>query len=208
MKKREYQDLLECIVNSTEKQAGDFQKTAELATELLCQQLAVTYVGVCMLSCKDNQISSTATYGPLLPAVYLRPAPSDCPDYIAELRNKCLLDISDVDQDLRVKEIADVYFKPKGILSSLDVAIRINGHLEGVLYLERTFVASWTDSEIHIATHVADQLALTLATRNAFENDERLTLLLSADEESEQMSMLINLKIDLVEYVNQAHEFV
>ncbi|MBL4817041.1 MAG: diguanylate cyclase [Shewanella sp.] len=208
MKKREYQDLLECIVNSTEKQAGDFQKTAELATELLCQQLAVTYVGVCMLSCQDNQISSTATYGPLLPAVYSRPAPSDCPDYIAQLRNKCLLDISDVNLDPRVKEIADVYFKPKGIMSSLDVAIRINGHLEGVLYLERTSVASWTDSEIHIATHVADQLALTLATRNAYEKDERLTLLLSADEESEQMSMLINLKTDLVEYVNQAHEFV
>ncbi|CAM3316426.1 sensor domain-containing phosphodiesterase [Shewanella violacea] len=208
MKKREYQDLLECIVNSKEKQEGNFQKTAELATELLCQQLAVTYVGVCMLSCEDNQISATANYGPLLPVVYSRPAPFDCPDYIAELRNKCLIDINDVDSDPRVIEIADAYFKPKGIMSSLDVAIRINGHLEGILYLERTSIAPWSDSEIHIATHVADQLALTLATHNAYENDERLTLLLSADEESEQVSMLINLKSDLIEYVNQAHEWL
>ncbi|WP_076413825.1 bifunctional diguanylate cyclase/phosphodiesterase [Shewanella sp. UCD-KL12] len=208
MKKREYQYLLESIVNSKEKQDGNFQSTAELATELLCQQLAVCYVGVSVISCDDNTLNIAADYGPSNVLVKQRPLPSQCPNYICELRNKRLIDASDVTHDDRVEELREVYFTPKQILSSLDVAIRINGHLEGVLYLERTSNIPWTDSEIHLATHVADQLALTLATRNAYEKDERLTLLLSADEQSEQVSMLINLKTDLVEYVNQAHESI
>ena len=206
MKKRKYQHLLELIVNSKAKQEGDFQKTAELATELLCQQLHVTHVGVCILSCDNNEISNIANYGSLLSDTFLRPTPLDCPHYISELKNQRLIDATDIDTDVRLDELASVYFSPKGIKSTLDIAIRINGHLEGVLFLERKDHFHWSDCEIHIASQVADQLALTLATRNAYEKDEKLTLFLSAAEQSEQISMLVNLHTDIIEYVNQAHE--
>ena len=65
MKKRKYQHLLELIVNSEAKQKGDFHNTAKLATELLCQQLLVTHVGVVVISCGDNSIKPVANYGHL-----------------------------------------------------------------------------------------------------------------------------------------------
>lgn len=213
MNKRKYQYLLETIVNSNEKQNGDFKKTSELAAELLCKQLEVSYVGVCIISCDDNDIIPVASFSIKNTRAtdansWQRLAPSQCPDYIAQLRDKRLVDVMSVEEDPRVSELNQAYFKPKGIKSTLDIAIRINGHLEGVLFLEKEIIAPWSDSEIHIATHVADQLALTLATRNAYEKDERLMLLLSADEQAEQVSLLINLKTNLVEYINQAYEYI
>ncbi|QFU22666.1 EAL domain-containing protein [Shewanella eurypsychrophilus] len=208
MNKSKYQYLLETIVNSKDKQDGNFKNTSELATELLCQHLEVNYVGVCIISCEDRDMSLVADAGLLTSLKLRRPIPSDCPNYITELRNKRLIDVTCVEKDARVSELTSVYFNPKGVKSTLDIAIRINGHLEGVLYLERDCVWPWSESEIHVATHVADQLALTLATRNADEKDERLMLLLSADEQSDQVSILINLKTDQVEYINQAHEFI
>lgn len=92
--------------------------------------------------------------------------------------------------------------------STLDVAIRINGKVEGVLFLERMEPSHWSDGDIQIASQVADQLALILATRNVYEKEEKLALLLNAAERSEQITMLINLKTELVEYVNQAHEAI
>ncbi|MBW8184794.1 sensor domain-containing phosphodiesterase [Shewanella nanhaiensis] len=208
MTKRKYQHLLELIVNSEAKQMGDFHSTAKLAAELLCQQLLVTHVGVAIISCENNTISPVANYGHISPAEFLRPAPDLCPKYIAELRTKRLIDAFDTRNDSRLCELSSNYFTPNGVRSTLDIAIRINGHLEGVLFLERMAFSHWSDSEIQIASQVADQLALTLATRDAYDKEEKLTLLLNAAEHSDQVTMLINLKTEIVEYVNQAHEII
>lgn len=208
VKTRDYQHLLELIVNSTAKQEGDFTRTAELATELLCQQLAVKHVGVSAICSDTDATTEIATYGPQFKHQVVRPQPSLCANYLLELKSKRHIASDDTKSDPRLSEFADAYFKPRGINASLEVAIRINGRLEGVLYLERKDFLAWTESEIHIASQVADQLALTLATHNAYEKDERLTLLSSAMEQSEQISMLVNLRTDIIEYVNQAHEVI
>jgi diguanylate cyclase (GGDEF)-like protein/PAS domain S-box-containing protein len=208
VKQRKYQHLLELIVNSEAKQKGDFHQTAKLASELLCQQLLVTHVGVVIISCEKNLISPIANYGHVESAKHLRPKPDLCPQYISELRHKRLIDAFDTRNDPRLSELSTDYFAPNGVRSTLDIAIRINGHLEGVLFLERMAFSHWSENEIQIASQVADQLALTLATRDAYDQEEQLTLLLNAAEHSDQVTMLINLNTELVEYVNLAHEVI
>lgn len=56
-----------------------------------------------------------------------------------------------------------------------------------------------------MASQVADQLALTLATKYAYDKDERLKLFLSATEQSDQIMMVVNLASSCIEYVNNAH---
>ncbi|MGL6012335.1 MAG: EAL domain-containing protein, partial [Shewanella oncorhynchi] len=130
----------------------------------------------------------------------------DCPRYVHELKTLRHIDAGNALTDPRLSELAECYFIPRQINSSLDIAIRINGHLEGVLCIERAqLTPHWHDSEIHLACQMADQLALTLATKHSYDKEESLSLFRCATEQSRQISMLINLHTEKVEYVNQAH---
>ncbi|WP_372872821.1 EAL domain-containing protein [Shewanella sp.] len=207
MKRRKYQLLVEQIVLSAAKQQGDFVKTAELATELLCQSLNLHAASVWAFDAELSTQYPVAQFGKgILHSDIKRPLfISSCPLYLDELRNRRHIDASDTQQDQRLIELCESYFLKAGVLSCLEVSIRINGHLEGVLCLERTFCANWNDSEIYVANQVADQLALTLATRNTYDKEEKLSLFKSAVEQSDQVCMLINLNSESVEYVNRAH---
>ena len=205
MIKRQFQHLLESIVNSTEKQEGQFKETAALACRLLSQSLAVETVGVCLFDLDNDtsQLIAQSDESVLVP----RPAPSLCTAYLTELKLRRIIDVTDISGDSRVDEL-NHYFADKAVVSHLDVAIRINGHLEGVLFLESNTVNRWQDTQIHIASQVADQLALTLATKRAYETDERLSLFIKAIEQSEQISMVVNLATNKIEYVNEAYQSI
>lgn len=207
MKRRKYQYLVDQIVHSAAKQQGDFEKTAELATELLCQTLGLCDASVWAFDAQLSSQYQVAHFGKsrLEPCARRPTQIADCPLYLKELESRRHIDAFDVAKDPRLVELASCYFTPNGIHSALEVAIRINGHIEGVLSLERSIGARWTDSELHIASQVADQLALALATRNTYDKEEKLSLFKSAVEQSEQVFMLINLHTEAVEYVNKAH---
>ncbi|MXR67437.1 EAL domain-containing protein [Shewanella sp. JBTF-M18] len=219
MTKRQFQHLLETIVNSTQKQEGQFKETAELACDLLSQSLEVDNIGVCLFSgCETSELiaqtgsqsHSSLNKAPLshdLLNQASRPPQRLCPNYVEQLKRGRIIDVLDVKQDYRVAEISG-HLSANAVVSNLDVAIRINGHLEGVLYLESHQPREWSESEIHIVSQVADQLALTLATQRAYDTDERLSLFLKAIEQSEQISMVVNLVTDRVEYVNGAHHAI
>ncbi|MBW3530095.1 GGDEF domain-containing phosphodiesterase [Shewanella sp. DC2-4] len=207
MKRRQHQHLLESLVQSTAKQQGDFTKTAELTTELLCQNLAVSLVSVWTFSSDQQTQSLVAQFGSIMLQDIHRPKLlQDCPRYVHELKTLRHIDAGNALTDPRLSELAECYFIPRQINSSLDIAIRINGHLEGVLCIERAqLTPHWHDSEIHLACQMADQLALTLATKHSYDKEESLSLFRCATEQSRQISMLINLHTEKVEYVNQAH---
>ncbi|NMH63889.1 EAL domain-containing protein [Shewanella salipaludis] len=207
MKRHQQQQILTLVVNSVAKQQGDFLKTAELITELLSQHLQVTDVAVWSFSDDQQMQILAAHYGTLLTHDTSRPAHIiDFPEYLAELRSHRFIDALDTSTDSRLSELYAGYFKPRGIQSSLEVAIRINGHLEGVLCLERLRGGRrWSEGEIHLACQLADQLALTLATKHAHDKDESLTLFRNAAEQSSQVTMLINLHTETVEYINRAY---
>ncbi|MCG9696592.1 EAL domain-containing protein [Shewanella sp. Isolate11] len=206
MVKRKYQQLLESIVNSIEKQQGKFKETAHLAVQLLAEHLAVDNVGVCVFSIDNNHIEPLAYTGKA--NHILRFAPQFCPRYLNELKQHRIIDALDVATDSRVSIFYDDYFSLKHVSSTLDIAIRINGHLEGVLFLESEQPRVWLESEMNFAAQVADQLALTLATQRAYETDERLALFHNAIEYSEQVLMVVNLTSDVIEYANGAYQSV
>ncbi|MCL1084750.1 sensor domain-containing phosphodiesterase [Shewanella glacialipiscicola] len=207
MKRRQHQHLLESLVHSTAKQQGDFTKTAELTIELLCQNVTVSLASVWTFSSDQQTQSLEAQFGSMMLQDIHRPKRlQDCPRYLHELQTHRYIDAGNTVIDPRLSELANDYFIPLQIHSSLEVGIRINGHLEGVLCLERAQVTShWHDSEIHLACQMADQLALTLAIKHSYEKEESLSLFRCAAEQSKQISMLVNLHTEKVEYVNQAH---
>ncbi|QSX31641.1 putative bifunctional diguanylate cyclase/phosphodiesterase [Shewanella cyperi] len=206
MKKRKHQHIVDLVVNSTVKQQGDFAKTAELVTELLCQHLGLSFASVWSLNESQATQAEIAFFGPVLPQGKKRPASlKNAPRYLQELRKHRHIDVADTLSDDRVSELRDDYFIERGIRSTLDLAIRINGHLEGILCLERSQPLLWSEFDIHLGSQLADQLALTLATRQADDKDEQLMLFRSAAEQSDQVTMLINLHTEKVEYVNAAH---
>ncbi|BCV66502.1 bifunctional diguanylate cyclase/phosphodiesterase [Shewanella carassii] len=208
MKQHRYQRLLELLTNSVAKQQGDLIKTAELATELLCQYLNVQHASVWSWS-KDQHVQfEVARFGSGRPIHSPKPQHlGQLPTYTQQLKQKRYIDANDAGADWRMSELAEIYYSANGIVGALDIAIRINGHIEGVLSLERTVSGVlWSELEIHLASQVADQLALTLATHDAYRKDELLTLFQSAIEQSAQVTMLINLHTEAIEYINSAHE--
>ncbi|MCL1059203.1 EAL domain-containing protein [Shewanella gelidimarina] len=207
MKKHRYQKLLEQIVNSEAKQVGDFHATAKMSTELLFEQLDVSRVVISGLSELTNTLETVYTEPVIALNVALqsRPQPLACPIFVEELRVNRHVASDNCVEDCRLIEL-NGYYQQHDVKAALEVAIRINGHLEGVLSLERdTETPAWQDSEIQLASQVADQLALTLATQYSYDKDERLKLFLSATEQSDQIMMVVNLSTACIEYVNHAH---
>ncbi|GIU15640.1 MULTISPECIES: EAL domain-containing protein [unclassified Shewanella] len=208
MKKHKFQQLLEYIVNSEAKLLGDFKSTAQIAAELLSQQLSVSSVVVSALSADADTLTQitrldTSPHSPGLSST--RPTPSSCPNFIRQLKDERHITAELCCNDSRLVELQP-YYQQQGILSVLEVAIRINGHLEGILSLEcKEPTEPWSEVEVQLCSQVADQLALTLATQYGYDKDERLKLFLSAAEQSDQIMMVVNLATDLIEYVNKAH---
>jgi diguanylate cyclase (GGDEF)-like protein/PAS domain S-box-containing protein len=98
------------------------------------------------------------------------------------------------------------HYQEYQVQTVLDVAIRINGHIEGILSIECQSMRDWSEHDIQLVCQVADQLALALATQRDYEKDEDLTLYLSATEQAEHVIILANLRTKTIKYVNPSHE--
>lgn len=207
MKKHKSQQLLEYIVNSEAKQQGDFRRTAQIASELLSKLFSVSRIVVSALSSETDTLEQVVSLSvdSTSSGAISRPNPSTCPIFIRQLKDELYITAQSCCDDNRLLELKP-YYQEHGVLSVLEVAIRINGQLEGILSLERTMVqVPWSESEVQLCSQVADQLALTLATQHGYDKDERLTLFLSAAEQSDHIMMVVNLASDCIEYVNRAH---
>ncbi|MCL1077544.1 EAL domain-containing protein [Parashewanella spongiae] len=207
MEPRKYQSIIELIVCSEAKHKGDFAETSALSTKLLRQHLQLSGTSIWLLSPCQTKLNLIAHNGPLSVSESSDVIPlSEYPDYLNLLKSSRHIDVADAKQDERVAELRNRYLEPFNIGSLLDIPIRINGSLEGILNLERVDIQKdWTDTEISIACQVADQLALTLATQQSYRKDELLSFFQSAVDQSDQVTMLFNLKNEVVEFVNEAY---
>ncbi|WP_394494987.1 sensor domain-containing phosphodiesterase [Shewanella sp. ENK2] len=209
MKQNEQQHLLELIVNSKAKEKGDFTATSELACKLLLKYFNATCVSVISLRNKALEQKVVACASPNTSMVEVtqkfRHKHFASELYFDEIRRyrHVVSNISPTDKRLTC---FSEYYLQSGIQSNLDVAIRINGHIEGLLCIEFDHQIELPKQSIEFACQFADQLALTLATRYAYDKDERLTLFHSATEQAKHVLMLVNLKNQIIEYINPAHE--
>ena len=85
------------------------------------------------------------------------------PRYFQELETERIVAAHDARQDQRTAEFSDGYLVPLGITSMLDVPIRCEGKMVGVICHEHIGpMRHWTLEEQHFATSVANTVALAI----------------------------------------------
>lgn len=97
-----------------------------------------------------------------------RLAAADYPRYFAALAEGRVVAVADARHDPRTSEFTDGYLVPLGVTSMLDVPIRRDGRVMGVVCYEHTGpMRAWTLEDEDAATSVADFISI------AFEADKR-----------------------------------
>jgi PAS domain S-box-containing protein len=98
----------------------------------------------------------------------------DLPKYFKAMNTKTALIADDVMTNKSTTELVDGYLKPLGITDMLDVPVRENGKIHGVLCFEhRDEPRVWSDNDIYFARALADFLSLSLEEdkRKSVENE-------------------------------------
>ncbi len=87
----------------------------------------------------------------------------DYPKYFGELDAERIVAVDDAQADPRTQEFTEGYLAPLGITSMLDVPIRSEGKMVGVICHEHIGpMRHWTLEEQHFATSVANMVALAI----------------------------------------------
>jgi len=85
------------------------------------------------------------------------------PRYFAELASEDVIAADQAQSDSRTSEFTDSYFAPLGITSSLDIPIRSEGKMVGIMWHEHIGPSrQWKLEEIQFATSVANTVSLVL----------------------------------------------
>lgn len=226
MTQEQNQHLLELIVNSSAKQQGNFTKTSELVSKLLQQYFLASLVSVWLfdekfdsdqashvsadesafLSCSKRLIAHYCEANQANSQHAFETEQSEIDfSYFEQLKNHRYIAVNHITSASKLIHSFD-YYEANHVVSTLNVAIRINGHIEGVLSIELTSLSEWSLEQIQIVIQCADQLALTLATRYSYDKSEQINLLRNAAEHSAHVVMIVNTDTLMVDYVNFAHE--
>jgi two-component system cell cycle sensor histidine kinase/response regulator CckA len=176
--------------------AGDFEQAARVITETASQAMEVERVGVWLLSgdraelrCVDlfERTSVAHSEGMVLQA-------SDCPRYFEAFETGVVIDAHDALADPRTNEFTEEHLLPLGITSMLDVAIRAQGEVVGVVCHEHVGEPrQWRTDEITFAGGVSDQMALALLNAERRQvGMERELLLAQIREQARRVQQIID----------------
>ena len=92
-----------------------------------------------------------------------RLAARECPRYFSALKESCVISADNALADPRTAELAETYLRPEGISSMLNIPVRRNGRVIGILCHEHTGPPRcWTLEEQHFAGSLGDIVALAL----------------------------------------------
>ena len=119
------------------------------------------------------------------------------PRYFWHLKRGQTIDATDVERDNRTSELWKQYCEPLNIRSMLDVPIRLDGQVVGVLCYEQ--VASqrqWSLEEIHFAGTVAGFVSLAIEARQRRVAEEALR------ESEERTRLIVDHALDAVIAMN------
>ncbi|MDW8020098.1 MAG: PAS domain-containing protein [Chloroherpetonaceae bacterium] len=156
---------------------GDFDSAVATLTEQLCDAISVGQAGVWFVDDEMTKIVSvdvfhqptrTHSKGTELFA-------KDFPNYFAALRSERNIVATNAHRHPATAEFSDVYLTPQGIGAMLDVPIRYNGKVLGVICLEHLGgTREWTGEEINFALYVADMVSLAMQSRERKEAEAKL----------------------------------
>ncbi|MBN1939543.1 MAG: PAS domain S-box protein [Candidatus Aminicenantes bacterium] len=167
---------------------GDFPAAMREITEAAARTLGVERVGIWLGSAEIGNIRCPEIYelskdlhspGPVLEAARY-------PRYFEALHRDRIVDAVDVFADPRTREFSEDYFRPLGIGSLLDSAVRVSGMVVGLVSCEHVGPPRrWLPDEIRFAAEVAD------AAAHAYANWERRKIEDARRESEERFRMLV-----------------
>jgi PAS domain S-box-containing protein len=157
---------------------SDWMKALEDITRTASDVLQVARVGVWLFREDRARIVCESLYenGHFTPAAGMSLEAGRYPRYFEAIAQSRTLAASDARLDPRTREFAEDYLGPQGISSLLDVPIRLQGSVVGIVCHEHVGPArEWTPEEEHFAASIADfvALALTAAKRKQLEGQLR-----------------------------------
>ncbi|MCV4287545.1 EAL domain-containing protein [Pseudomonas capsici] len=198
---RAQQELILRLTRHRYNTANSVLEAAELITKSACDIYDVDRVGIWSLH--EQRLESIADYHRQSCDYQVR-KPLDIsqyPNYLDALHNSRAIDVSNVQNDPRTREIADTLL-PRGVNAILDASIRIDGQVVGVLCLEQTgSEREWQPDEITFAGELADQFAQVINNHSRRAATNALYLFQRAVEQSANAFLLVNCD-GMVEYVN------
>ncbi|MBX8485797.1 GGDEF and EAL domain-containing protein [Pseudomonas cichorii] len=198
---RAQQELILRLTRHRYNTANSVLEAAELITKSACDIYDVDRVGIWSLH--EQRLESIADYHRQSCDYQVR-KPLDIsqyPNYLDALHNSRAIDVSNVQNDPRTREIADTLL-PRGVNAILDASIRIDGQVVGVLCLEQTGSArEWQPDEITFAGELADQFAQVINNHSRRAATNALYLFQRAVEQSANAFLLVNCE-GMIEYVN------
>ncbi|MFI5203979.1 MAG: histidine kinase dimerization/phosphoacceptor domain -containing protein [Flavobacteriales bacterium] len=110
----------------------------------------------------------------------------DIPSYFSHLKRDKIMAIHDVMTNEIAADLRETYCIPRGISSMMDVPIRIEGKLAGVLCYEHTGnKRKWTDEEQHFA------LAVNQVVSMAIESQQRKELQVKLEQALHEKELLL-----------------
>ncbi|PHX40145.1 diguanylate cyclase, partial [Pseudomonas sp. NZIPFR-PS5] len=177
------------------------QEAAELITKSACEIYNISCASLWNLNGKTLEPIAeyrrdTSTF-PKTGAIDI----SEFPSYLDVLHTSRAIDVNDVEQDPRTRELVQ-RLRTQDITAILDAAVRIDGQVVGVLCLEQTGMPrEWQSDEIAFAGELADQFAHAINNHNRRTATSALHLFQRAVEQSANAFLLVN-RDGVVEYVN------
>jgi hypothetical protein len=145
---------------------NSLQEAAELITKSACEIYNISCASLWNLNGKTLEPIAeyrrdTSTF-PKTNAIDI----SEFPSYLDVLHTSRAIDVNDVEQDPRTKELVQ-RLRTQDITAILDAAVRIDGQVVGVLCLEQTGAPrEWQSDEIAFAGELADQFAHAINNHN------------------------------------------
>ena len=144
---------------------SDFGSTLETVAEIVSTTLDVDRVSIWLFDSAHSEIRCHELYergedrhdrGIVLKA-------EEYPRYFKALEESRVIAAEDALSDPRTNEFSDTYLKPKGITSMMDVPVRRNGSIIGIICHEHlSSRRTWTPEEQHFAISVGDTISLSL----------------------------------------------
>ncbi len=99
----------------------------------------------------------------------------DYPIYFHSLENELTIAANDAQVDSRTREFTESYLKPLGIVSMLDVPVRLRGKTVGILCHEHCGKErEWTDDEKSFSSSLSEIVSLCLESRERRKAEEAL----------------------------------
>ncbi len=141
----------------------DLQTTMKMASEEAARTLGVQRVSVWFLHEQFSELVCEQLYSDPGGSQdnHLRIRAADYPAYFEAIENSRILAISNAGEDSRTRGFTDYYYKPHGIVSIMDVPIRLHAKLLGVMCYEHVgSIREWSLEEQDFGASVADMIAL------------------------------------------------